>query len=205
MILPNIMVFFLLTSSSIQLGFRSTGAFGFITRRCCSPYSSLSRTTFQQQQQEQQYVRPFTTITTILKNSGYDDNNKSNTNNFSISLSVPTMETMEEIGALISIVSKPTDVILLDGDLGAGKTTFSRGFIHCKLGLFDFDETDDESDDEEDNEESEDKKQQKQQQQQSKNNNDNIIRVTSPTYLLSNTYVYKDDNDDQNDDQRIRE
>jgi tRNA A37 threonylcarbamoyladenosine biosynthesis protein TsaE len=105
------------------------------------------------------------------------------------------METMEEIGALISVVSKPADVILLDGDLGAGKTTFSRGFVHCKLGLFDdeYDESDDEQHDEDSNKS-----------KQQKYNNEDTIRVTSPTYLLSNTYVYKDDDDDD-DDQRIRE
>jgi hypothetical protein len=138
----------------------------------------MSRRTWKQQR----HARPFTT-TNILNNFENDDNAS-----YSFSLSVPTMQTMEEIGALISVVSKPADVILLDGDLGAGKTTFSRGFVHCKLGLFDdeYDESDDELHDEDSNKS-----------KQQKNNNENTIRVTSPTYLLSNTYVYKDDDDDQ--------
>ena len=42
-------------------------------------------------------------------------------NSHCISLSIPTMEDMEEVGALIAIISHETDVLLLDGDLGAGK------------------------------------------------------------------------------------
>ena len=99
----------------------------------------------------------------------------------SICLSIPEPSTCEEVGALIGAYSRPPDAIFLDGDLGeflsrpkglvtipsiltlitclgAGKTTFSRGFIHCKLGV-----------EEEDSD---------------------TIRVTSPTYLLSNTYKY---------------
>jgi len=87
------------------------------------------------------------------------------------------MEIMEEVGALISILSEPSDVLFLDGDLGAGKTTFSRGFIKCKLGIKD--EYDDAGNP---------------RVQQSE------LRITSPTYLLSNTYVYKEyDNDDSGD------
>lgn len=59
---------------------------------------------------------------------------------------------MEDIGGLLSVHSAKGDVILLDGDLGAGKTCFSRGFIRGRTGLED-------------------------------------ERVTSPTYLLSNTYA----------------
>ena len=86
---------------------------------------------------------------------------------------------MEEIGALLAVISKPPDVFFLDGDLGAGKTTFSRGFIQCKLGQIP------ESDDEEKEGEEDD-------------GEDIGIRVTSPTYLLSNTYTYRpiDDIDD---------
>lgn len=50
---------------------------------------------------------------------------------------------------------------LHSADLGAGKTTFARGFINFKLGI-------DESVE---------------------------VRVTSPTYLLSNTYEYRDENE----------
>lgn len=58
---------------------------------------------------------------------------------------------MEDVGGLLSVNSARGDVILLDGDLGAGKTCFSRGFVRGRTG--------------------------------SENE-----RVTSPTYLLSNTY-----------------
>jgi tRNA A37 threonylcarbamoyladenosine biosynthesis protein TsaE len=84
---------------------------------------------------------------------------------------------MEEVGALLSVVSQPPDVIFLDGDLGAGKTCFARGFIQCKLGL-DLDDGDPIDD--------------------SGQESDNIkrktpsLQVTSPTYLLSNTYSYHD-------------
>ena len=92
----------------------------------------------------------------------------------SISLSIPTMETMEEVGALIAVLSQQTDVLFLDGDLGAGKTTFSRGFIKCKLGI-----VDDSCDYDEDSEGIE----------------QGSLRITSPTYLLSNTYQYREDDD----------
>lgn len=64
---------------------------------------------------------------------------------------IDSPEDMEDVGSLLSMVSKKGDVIFLDGDLGAGKTCFSRGFIRSKTGQFD-------------------------------------MRVTSPTYLLSNVY-----------------
>lgn len=69
-------------------------------------------------------------------------------------LSIPDPCSCEEIGALISAFAAPPDAILLDGDLGAGKTTFSRGFICNKIGA-------------------------------------SNEPITSPTYLLSNTYGYE--------------
>lgn len=70
---------------------------------------------------------------------------------YSLKLRIPTAEDMEDIGGLLSVGSKKGDIILLDGDLGAGKTCFSRGFIRGRTGMED-------------------------------------ERVTSPTYLLSNSY-----------------
>ena len=57
---------------------------------------------------------------------------------------------MEEIASLLSIQTSASDAIFLDGDLGAGKTCFSRGFIRSRSGY--------------------------------------TARITSPTYLLCNTY-----------------
>jgi tRNA A37 threonylcarbamoyladenosine biosynthesis protein TsaE len=91
------------------------------------------------------------------------------------------MEMMEEVGALIAILSKQTDVLFLDGDLGAGKTTFSRGFIKCKLGIEGDDYGYDENDDCEDT--------------AATRVGRGSLRITSPTYLLSNTYEYREDVD----------
>jgi len=83
-----------------------------------------------------------------------------------LQLYVPAVDDMEDLGGLLATLvldppsSQPSekdkkgdqaDLILLDGDLGAGKTALSRGFIQTALGDFD-------------------------------------LQVTSPTYLLSNSY-----------------
>jgi hypothetical protein len=88
-----------------------------------------------------------------------------------LKLQIPTMEDMEEIGALLSVLASPPDVIFLDGDLGAGKTTLAKGFIWCKTG-----------------------------QSSTTTTGSSRMRVTSPTYLLSNTYLYQDEKEETSDD-----
>jgi tRNA A37 threonylcarbamoyladenosine biosynthesis protein TsaE len=74
------------------------------------------------------------------------------------------MEEMEEMGALLSVMASPPDAFL-DGDLGAGNMSLSRGFIMlCKTGQ-----------------------------------EDSGMRVTSPTYLLSNTYRYQTEEEEVED------
>ncbi len=46
---------------------------------------------------------------------------------------VNTDEDMRRLGASLSKLAQPGDVILLDGALGAGKTTIARGFIQAFL------------------------------------------------------------------------
>jgi hypothetical protein len=83
---------------------------------------------------------------------------------YTLKLRIPTSEDMEEMGALLSVLASPPDAIFLDGDLGAGKTSLSRGFILCKTG---------------------------------QEGSGTSMRVTSPTYLLSNTYLFQqEENDD---------
>lgn len=107
---------------------------------------------------------------------------------------------MEELGALLSVLARPRDVILLDGDLGAGKTTFSRGFIQCKMNFVDDGDIDDDSGDN-DNEADYGGGSDDDQMGRTLSSKNDIFRVTSPTYLLSNTYVYRyDDNGDENND-----
>lgn len=74
---------------------------------------------------------------------------------YTLKLFVPTPEDMESVGAVVSMGTKGGDTILLGGDLGAGKTCFSRGFVRARTG-------------------------------------DVEMRVTSPTYLLCNTYPAQD-------------
>ena len=75
--------------------------------------------------------------------------------NQSLELEISTIEDMEDVGAVLSMGTEGGDVLLLDGDLGAGKTCFARGFVRARTGVMD-------------------------------------LRVTSPTYLLSNTYPTSD-------------
>jgi hypothetical protein len=83
---------------------------------------------------------------------------------YTLKLSIPTSEDMEEMGALLSVLASPPDAIFLDGDLGAGKTSLARGFVLCKTGQED--------------------------------SGTSGMRVTSPTYLLSNTYLYQEEEND---------
>ena len=68
-----------------------------------------------------------------------------------LSLLIETPDDMHDLGALLSqIATKRGDILLLDGDLGAGKTCLSRGFVQTMVGQEE--------------------------------------RVTSPTFLLCNSY-----------------
>lgn len=66
-----------------------------------------------------------------------------------------TDEDIEALGAELGQLAGTGDVLLLRGDLGAGKTTLARGLIRNKFG-------------------------------------DPDMRVTSPSYLLDNTYEYEE-------------
>jgi tRNA threonylcarbamoyl adenosine modification protein YjeE len=45
-----------------------------------------------------------------------------------MNLEIPTSDAMERFGESLARVAKAGDVIILTGELGAGKTTFARGF-----------------------------------------------------------------------------
>ena len=100
--------------------------------------------------------RSSSTSTIIMHNSSTEEDDDDE-EEYTLTLNIPTPDDMEDIGALLSVNSYAGDIILLDGDLGAGKTCFSRGFIRARIGSM--------------NE-----------------------RVTSPTYLLSNTYTTNNNN-----------
>ena len=51
-----------------------------------------------------------------------------------MSLEIPTPERMREWAAHIAVRCRPGDLLILDGDLGAGKTTFTQGFA-AALGI----------------------------------------------------------------------
>lgn len=47
---------------------------------------------------------------------------------------IDTAQDMEDLGGLLSTMSVAPTVLLLDGDLGAGKTALSRGFLRAATG-----------------------------------------------------------------------
>lgn len=59
-----------------------------------------------------------------------------NSNETFVKLIVPTTEAMQALGMKLAESCTPTAVIFLQGELGAGKTTFSQGFLRG-LGYLD--------------------------------------------------------------------
>ena len=104
-----------------QLAFRRTGS--------CRPFTFNTHQIIRVDRSS----RMFTTNLHAVNKQNDDDSITVN-NNYNLKLRIPTPEDMQEIAALLSISTRSGDTILLDGDLGAGKTCFSRGFIQARSG-----------------------------------------------------------------------
>lgn len=50
---------------------------------------------------------------------------------FSLTCDLPSMARTQQVAAILAGIVQPGDVLALWGDLGAGKTTFARGFIQA--------------------------------------------------------------------------
>jgi tRNA threonylcarbamoyladenosine biosynthesis protein TsaE len=94
-------------------------------------------------------------LSSHLKSSGLSSSSTSDSGS-RWTVTCHTPEDIEAFGAKIADIVDNSDIILLRGDLGAGKTTFTRGLIRRKF-------------------------------------DDDDMRVTSPSYLLDNTYQYDED------------
>jgi tRNA threonylcarbamoyladenosine biosynthesis protein TsaE len=51
-----------------------------------------------------------------------------------IEISLPSLAATEHLANRVAVLARPGDAILLAGPLGAGKTTFARGFLRAATG-----------------------------------------------------------------------
>jgi tRNA threonylcarbamoyl adenosine modification protein YjeE len=99
----------------------------------------------------------FLGIAPVCKQRRFYNNNSCLHCHLQLQLSIPTAQDMEDLGAILSMDTSAGDVLCLQGDLGAGKTCLSRGFVQTRTRQHVHDD-----------------------------------KVTSPTYLLTNTYPTHD-------------
>jgi tRNA threonylcarbamoyladenosine biosynthesis protein TsaE len=99
----------------------------------------------------------FVGIAPVCKQRRFYNNNSCLHCHLQLQLSIPTAQDMEDLGAILSMDTSAGDVLCLQGDLGAGKTCLSRGFVQTRTRQHVHDD-----------------------------------KVTSPTYLLTNTYPTHD-------------
>jgi len=122
------------SSPIIIISSRLTAVFLLVLLMTFSPFAHAKRILLQTTRPTAFIAAPF-----CKQQRFYNNNNNSclHCHLQILQLSIPTAQDMEDLGAILSMDTSAGDVLCLQGDLGAGKTCLSRGFIQTRTRLHD--------------------------------------------------------------------